>query len=373
MKFIDPYRFSSGVDDPCVYDGCPPPDPNISYAFGSTCNVLKTQAGATIPSSWIANSSAYYGVYYSPTVGNMQNSHCRGTYNIEEIWIPKADTSLNTNYYPWYDCYDLHTVNWARETCTVRSYAFNYCNNLTTVNFCTGSSPSSFATGTYGGFSNCPNLTEVHVPQNAWYGVTSWDSKTVIKDLPDHTPSAVDTVLQVQTGEYQYTKNIGTIPSSFGRNNSSVYRVEIGNNATTIGTYCFNNCTAWREIEFKGNVLTSIGTGSFGKNRNINQSNIVFPDSVQTFGQDVFNTAGSGGFNTAIDYFYFGTSTSSFGSQSFAGNTGVTRVDLNCLNPPTGAPFRYNTTLEFHVPSNSTFGTTYGYENNTVVKDLPAI
>jgi hypothetical protein len=188
--------------------------------------------------------------------------------------------------------------------------------------------------------------------------------------------SLQEETLVIDTNEDVIATIIGDIPNGYFTSNANVKRVIVGSSCTNIGDSAFR-CVApyaLREVDFTNAVnLITIKKLAFSRARYLN-TDLIFPESLQQYGTDTdtFNVAGAGGYNTQPLYVYMGAGCVRTGSDFLSSHTGITRVDMNMLNPPiNGGSFIKNGSPAIHAPSNSSFGATFG--GFTVTKDLPAL
>ena len=169
-----------GGVSPCQYQGCEVADPTKTYAFNADCSI-NGEVDGNVPTDWQKSDANVTSIYIGTNTTSFGNSSFRWCVSLERIWLPAHLTT--TGSYAFWGCDALHTVT-ILGSITMSAYSFRYCNALTRLNVCTASPPSGFSGGTYGTFADCPNLTEVHVPENGWEGVNTWIGLTVVKDLP---------------------------------------------------------------------------------------------------------------------------------------------------------------------------------------------
>ena len=303
-------------DSICQYQGsCEVLDPTRTYLFDANCGVIKSNGATSLPQSWGSNQNVYV-IYIGSNLTAWGNSLFRSNPRLTEIYVPP--TAINCGIYAFWGADDLHTVTFGGSTHNVGAYSFRYCNNLTRVNFCHPGVVKGLNKGTYGAFANCPNLTEVHVPENGWAGSTAYDSRTVVHDLPPYTPTSSDTVAYAADGNIVNVAP-ASIPYAWLVNNLKVTSITFGTGTTTTGDRAFKN--------------------------NDNLTSVVIPEWI-----------------TWIETYCFENCDS------------LTRVDiprLTSLPSTTGNPF-YKSYPTIHIPVNHpTTATQLG--NRPIVKDLPAM
>ena len=400
----------------CEYSGCTPPDPALTYAFNSDCSINASTTG-NIPTDWRKSNGGVAGIYIAPNVTAFGNNAFRDCNGLQKIWIPNQ--YINTNNYPFYSCSNLHTVNWSADNGDWNAYAFRYCAALTTWNFCTASAPSGISLGTYGIFADVNNLTEIHVPANAWVGSTTYDGKTLVKDLPDYVENPISTTLKDANGDYIFSKNQTTFGNNSFAYNTHLTSLKMGDNVSSVGSAFCGNCvnlvgditfpsgfvsgsffgrsganfdditfsegittiSASMFLQYIGNkgidlvmpsTLTSIGSEAFNTNHANSWGQLYLNEGLQTMGQQVFRFNSNLGANQTL---VFPSTMTSIARWNFRGSK-FNRIEIKAVAAPAinGEAFvnmSYVADNSIHVPANATGypATISGY---TVVYDLPA-
>lgn len=310
----------AGADSPCQYQGCEPADTTTTYLFAEDCSVIKQSNATGLAQNWgnggYLGSQVVYGIHIGSNLTTWGNSLFRNNPNIEQVYVPATSTSCGI--YAFWGATNLHTATLAGRYHAFGAYSFRYCNNLTTLNFCHPGLVVGLNKGTYGAFADCPNLTEVHVPENGWAGQNFYDGRTVVRDLPPVTPTAVDTVAYAADGNIVNLVS-GSVPYGWLNANTHVTSITFGTGTTTTGDRAFKNNESLTSVEI--------------------------PEWI-----------------TLID------------TYSFESCGSLTRVDiprLSALPTATGNPF-YQSYPTIHLPVNHPTTATQ-YANRPLVKDLPAM
>ena len=399
----------------CEYIGCTPPDPAYTYTFNADCSVRATFTGTSLPHGWEMDDANNYGVYFGTNLTSLNNSVFRNNLNLTEVYIPP--TLTNGQIYAFWGCSNLHTVTFTGDFITMTAYAFRNCNALTMVKFCTGSPIGGLAGGSYGTFADCPNLTELHVPINAWYGVTSWLSKTVVKDQPEFIPREGSLTAYHSSGDIVWNYNRFTYGNSF-TSNANVYTVDLGTKVQTMGNGCFGYCVNLAgDITFPSGFvsgsmfaraganfdsmtfsegITSISTSMFLQYTGNKQIDLVMPSTLLSIRDEGFNATGTTAWgelhlneglktigqqvwrNTRIgrnQTLVIPSTVTSIGRWSFSGSK-FTRIEIKAVQKPSIGSTQFDGMTEvtdgsIHVPSNAV-GYPVSIDGLTVVNDLPA-
>ena len=282
---------------PCQYQGhCEPVDTTTTYLFAEDCSIIKESNATALPQSWGANTAAR-NIHIGSNLTDWGNSLFRNSPNIEQVYIPA--TATNCGIYAFWGATNLHTVTFGGMYHSIGSYSFRYCNNLTRVNFCSPVPPTGLIGGSYGTFVDCPNLTEVHVPENGWGGVDTYLGLTVVRDLPPVAQEDVSTTATFAydiAGNYAYGRE-GDIPYNWMTNNDNVYKLEIGPSCTYIAQWAFRNSNNIGHPDYHygltipGNV-TEVATMAFWYSSIFGP--LVFEEGVQTIGDSAFEAVAAG-------------------------------------------------------------------------------
>jgi len=273
----------------CQYNGsCDIPDPATTYIFNASCGVIKSSAATGLPQNWAnggyIGTNVVYTIHIGTNLTTWGNSLFRANPQIEEVYVPPTSTACGI--YAFYDCSSLHTVTFGGSYHAFGAYSFRYCNNLTTANFCSPSPVGGITGGSYGTFADCPNLTEIHVPENGWAGITTKYDRTIVRDLP---PAEIlpENTYAFDASDNVYKMVTGNIPNNFARYVNPVSSIQIGTNAAYIGSAAFrgHDCS---EINIPSNI-TGIGNDAFFQGSQTNVA-LNFSEGLQTIGGSAFQT-----------------------------------------------------------------------------------
>jgi len=320
--------------DLCSYQGeCEVLDPTRTYLFNANCGVILSSGATSLPQNWGFNRGAY-DIYIGSNLTTWGNSLFRSNRRLTSVYVPP--TSTQCGIYAFYDCDDLHTVTFGGHYHAFGAYSFRYCNNLTRVNFCSPTPNGGMTGGTYGTFIDCPNLTEIHVPENGWAGITTKYDRTIVRDLP---PAEIlpENTYAFDANSIVYRLATGNIANNFARYVNPVISIQIGTNATTIGSSAFrqHDCI---EINIPSNI-TTIGNDAFFQGSQTNVA-LNFSEGLQTIGGSSFEST-----RWAGDIF-LPTTLTSVGSRAFTKINGDSTVRNYYINSPasifTGSAFLYH-------------------------------
>jgi hypothetical protein len=320
--------------DLCSYQGeCEVLDPTRTYLFNANCGVIQSSDATSLPQNWGSNKGAY-DIYIGSNLTTWGNSLFRSNPRLTSIYVPP--TSTQCGIYAFYDSTDLHTVTFGGHYHAFGAYSFRYCNNLTRVNFCSPTPNGGVTGGTYGTFADCPNLTEIHVPENGWAGITTKYDRTIVRDLP---PAEIlpENTYAFDASSIVYRLATGNIVNNFARYFNPVSSIQIGTNATTIGSAAFrqHDCT---EINIPSNI-TTIGNDAFFQGSQTNVA-LNFSEGLRTIGGSSFEST-----RWAGDIF-LPTTLTSVGGRAFPKINGDSTVRNYYINSPasifTGSAFLYH-------------------------------
>lgn len=400
----------------CQYNGCNPPDPANTYTFNADCSVRSTFTGTGLPHAWQQGQGNNYGVYFGTNLTAFNNSAFKNNVNLTEVYLPRNIT--NGQIYAFWGCSNLHTVTFAGDLITMTAYAFRYCNALTMVKFCTGSSIGGLAGGSYGTFADCPNLTEFHVPINGWYGLTSFHGYPLIKDQPEFIPRPGSLTAYHSSGDIVWNYDRTSFGNSF-TNNPNVYSVDLGTTVQTVGQGVFGFCanlagditfpsgfvsgaffaraganfdsmtfsegittislnmflqyTGDKKIDLvMPSTLVSIGSEGFNATNKNAWGELYLNEGLQTIGEQVWRFQNIGLNQTLV----IPSTVTSIGRWSFT-NTKFNRIEIKSAQKPALGSDVFDGMSQvadgsIHVPSNAT-GYTTSISGLTVVYDLPAV
>ena len=316
------------------YQGsCEVLDPTRTYLFDANCGVIQSSGATSLPQNWGYSKNAYV-IYIGSNLSAWGNSLFRNNPRLTEIYVPP--TAINCGIYAFWGADDLHTVTFGGSTHNFGAYSFRYCNNLTRVNFCQPGVVIGLNQGTYGAFADCPNLTEVHVPENGWAGSTTYDGRTIVRDLP---PAEIlpENTYAFDASDNVYRMATGNIPNNFARYYNPVSSIQIGTNAASIGSAAFrqHDCS---EINIPSNI-TVIGNDAFFQGSQTNVT-LNLSEGLQTIGSSTFEST------RWVGDIFLPTTLTSVGSRAFSKINGDSTVRDYYINSPasifTSSTFLYH-------------------------------
>lgn len=284
----------------CQYNGsCDVLDPATTYIFNASCGVIKSSSATSLPQNWgnggYIGSNVVYTIYIGTNLTTWGNSLFRENPQIEEVYIPPTSTACGI--YAFWGASSLHTVTFGGSYHAFGAYSFRYCNNLTTANFCNPYPVGGMTGGSYGTFVDCPNLTEIHVPENGWGGTDVFHGLTVVRDLPpvaQEDVSATATFAYDIDGNYAYGRE-GDIPYQWMTNNDNVYKLEIGSSCSLISKWAFRNSNNIGHpdhhygLTIPSNV-TEVSLQAFWASSI--HGPLVFEEGVEVIGDEAFKSVG---------------------------------------------------------------------------------
>ena len=187
--------------------------------------------------------------------------------------------------YAFYRNPTINSLELSSGVATIGDYAFEYCSNLSSVNFHMLNSVKKI--GAYA-FAYCSNLTGIDIP----FGVTS-------------------------------------IGNSAFRDCSSLTSIDIPDSVTEIGTYTFCNCNLLEDITIPSGV-TSIGNSAFSKCSKLTSITFIEDESAEPLelASSCFKDC------TSLENVVLPSRIKSLYGQSsvFSGATSLTEVDCYCSN-----------------------------------------
>lgn len=227
----------------------------------------------------------------------------------------------------------------------VNSYAFNDCNELTSLTI-----PSSLKAIKKLTFGNNSQLSKIYIldsDESLSFGYGNGNS---------NSPFSYNTPLN-----YIYLgRNIDDIADSNGKNAIFQYmpikEIYMSDNVTTIGKYMFSHCREYdgeidsgiKKIRFS-NSLKSIGVQAFS-HHSLDFKELIFPESLVEIGANAFYN------EKAVSEIVFGSNLTSLGYGSFCGFENLATVYCYAVKPPTanGAAWTYElATARLRVPAES--------------------
>ena len=303
------------------------------------------------------------------SIGEKAFSNCRLLFNIN---IPKSLASLGK--YAFYNCENLETIL-LKETSVTKfdEYLFSGCVNLTTITFPTGI--NSIASTT---FEKCDNMVLTTYDNGSYFGTAENPYKWLIKA---RTPQIFECVVhsdceKVFAGAFSRCTNLRkiVIPSTctdydgclngltnlqyielpyvsenvfgqaiFGKSNSEVsskLKTVVINGGTTIPASAFEGISTITKIEITGDI-TTIGESAFKDCKN---ANIILPATITRIEASAFENSGIREFEVKT------TSMNYLGNDAFK----------NCVNLVSANLYNLDSTSNYYTKYDYSTGTFYG-------------
>ena len=305
----------------------------ITHYAGTDDYVLipETIAGAPV----VAIADEAFAMYYNDEY--MSNSV------IAEVAIPDSVKSIGARAF--YQCPNLHTVDFGCGVTTVGYDAFNGCTSLRKITYPRALSADSSVPL----FQNCPSLKSVVVPggvatlpANVFYNATGLENITL--------PSSLT-----------------TLKGNVFNGCTSLKAVELPDGVTSIGSGAFYNCSSLTSFHYPRS-LESIGSDAFVGCTNLEL--ITIADSVQIIPDEAFSGCeglrevqcpssleeiGRAAFEDCINLttVILREGLITVGSSAFSGCTSLKAIDLpNSVEVLDGGVFAYCSSLEsIHLPT----------------------
>ena len=237
---------------------------------------------------WYSNKSLIKVVEIDNGVTSIGNYAFEACNNLTSVTIPNGMLSIGINAFK--SCRSLGSVTFPSSVATIGSYAFAACYALQTVAIpssvtkvedyafwdCSGlvavSIPSSVLTIGTAAFSDCNNLPSVIIPNN-------------VTKIGDNAFFACYALTSVTIGNS--VDNIGNFAFS---GCSSLGSVSFPSSLTTIGNQAFSYCGGLSSATIPNGVV-SIGDGAFSWCSGL--TSVSIPSSVANIGNEAFSCCGS--------------------------------------------------------------------------------
>lgn len=265
---------------------------STNYYYDGTFEDVKTLDTVVVPHGVTSlGSKCFYGssirrIYLPSTIEQISSSAFDGTPIEEVYWFDASEESKSGIEYDA----DNNTYNWdvfyanASEKCTAKrlvlSYsAFDGCRSLDTFDFSRVTAMYSSA------FYGCTkiehaDLSALRFAQSSiFYGCTNLSSVVLHEDTALGSSSFANTALT----EIDFYGS--SIPQGAFMNMSSLERITIHNDLTSIGANAFRYCSKLTEVNILGSCK-SIGNSAFGSCASL--TSFTIPKGVETLGSTVF-------------------------------------------------------------------------------------
>ena len=222
---------------------------------------------------------------------------------LREVDIPETVTTIGKYTFTESGVTELHFKS---PTVTLSKYAVYKAEQLSAVIFEEGVETIKVSVLNFP-FHSCSNLTTMRFPSTLTSGLSDnlWSQMPALENIE----VAENNPKYKSVGGILYNAN-GTSVLKVPSNKAGV--VNVADGVTTIGSSAFWCCDKVTAINLPDG-LTKINTGAFGYTE---ITEISFPDSVKTFGQDIFEGV------TTLKKIHFGS----------AASTGVDAIMRNCYS-----------------------------------------
>ncbi len=238
------------------------------------------------------------------------------------------------------------------QTRVIRRAVFYNCNRLKSIEIPnTVISIEKAATGSYGAFEGCTNLTSVMLPESletiGWCTFCGCTSLTSIS-FPESLETIDSSAFSGCTGltSISLPESLETIGVSAFSGCTGLTSISFPESLETIGG--FSGCTGLTSISLPESLKT-IGGGAFSRCTGL--TSISLPESLEIIGEDAFSDCtgltsisfpesleiiGEGAFYdcTSLTSISFPESLKHIGCRAFDGCTGLTSVTCNAIVPP---------------------------------------
>ncbi len=276
------------------------------------------------------------GIDYTVTgVGRYAFNYCN---NLTSVKIPDTVTSLGS--YAFEYCTSLKSVDIPSTLTSLPSYLFFQCTSLTDVTL-----PSNISSIPVELFCYCESLEEITIPESVtsigWYGFGYCHS---LKEIT--IPSSVKTI---DTGAFYEC--------------TSFTSVVVPNSVTSLGTYVFAHCSNLEEVTLSESIQT-LDRSVFTYCSNL--KSIELPDALTSIGLNTFS------YCTNLMDVKFGNSLKSIGELAFA-YCGFEEITLpNSLETLDYFAFQHcNNLKSIIIPENvTTIKEAFGYCDNLTYAEI---
>lgn len=202
------------------------------------------------------------------SIGNHAFDCCR---SLREIVLPENVTTIGNSAFKL--CTSLEAIKIPSSVTCIGDSAFSQCLSLKSINI-----PNSVTKIGKGVFYLCKNLTSVSLPDNI-------ESLSTVFHYGDK-----DGFFDGCSSLTTITIQSGVIGKCTFRNCTALTSIILGPGVTGIEWEAFKGCSRLKDIEFKGNKLTSIGYRAFEGCTSLNS--ISIPQSVTRIDANAFDGTG---------------------------------------------------------------------------------
>ena len=269
-----------------------------NYAFSNCTSLTSIKIPASV--TYIgANVVAACSALESITVESGNTSYySKGNCLIDPAWqcliagcknsiIPTDNSVTSIDYYAFYYCTSLTSIEIPASVTSIDSYAFEGCTSLTSIEL-----PASVTEFGYSAFEGCTSLTSVIFAENSQ--MTSIGERTFMRCASLASIELPTSVTELGSHVFYECTSLASIElpasvTSIGNDAffgcTSLMSIELPAGVTSIGSYAFCECTSLTSIEIPTSV-TSIGIYAFSNCTSL--TSIEIPASVTFIGNEAF-------------------------------------------------------------------------------------
>lgn len=241
--------------------------------------------------------------------------------NLPAITIPEGVTSIGDNAF--FECTNLPSVTFPSTLTSIGGSAFQGCTQITSITL-----PAGFDSLGGFSFSFCFALSNINLPSGmTTIGAGAFRNTALTSvTIPDSVTTLGNGVFRECTSLQTAVlgSGVNTILSDMFRDCSDLSSVTLPSNITTISDNVFYGCSFLTDVTLPSNLQT-IGNSVF---RNSGLLTIALPDSVTSFGTEVFRDCISL-FTAQFGNGMLGTSLTSIPSGTFQGCDNLSNLNFN--------------------------------------------